>query len=74
MARLGHASPAAAQRYQHAAQRRDAAIASALDVVLEGLPAQKSAGIRDGLGDAPRGWRGVGGQNTIANQPPTASD
>ena len=34
MARLGHASPAAAQRYQHAAVRRDAVIAAALDEVL----------------------------------------
>jgi hypothetical protein len=35
MARLGHASPAAAQRYQHAAERRDRVIAQALDVVLD---------------------------------------
>ena len=31
---LGHASPAASQRYQHAAERRDAVIAAALDEVL----------------------------------------
>ncbi len=34
MARLGHASPAAAHRYQHAAQRRDALIAVALEAVM----------------------------------------
>ena len=35
MARLGHASPAAAQRYQHAAERRDAVIADALQTVID---------------------------------------
>jgi len=35
MARLGHASPAAAQRYQHAAERRDSVIADALQTVIE---------------------------------------
>ncbi len=34
MARLGHASPAAAQRYQHAAERRDVHIADALETIL----------------------------------------
>ncbi|MDQ2729473.1 MAG: tyrosine-type recombinase/integrase [Actinomycetota bacterium] len=33
-ARLGHATPAAAQRYQHAATRRDTVIAVALEEVL----------------------------------------
>lgn len=33
MARVGHASPAASHRYQHAASRRDALIAAALDLV-----------------------------------------
>jgi integrase len=37
MARLGHASPAAAHRYQHAAERRDADIAAALDAALDSL-------------------------------------
>jgi integrase len=35
MARLGHASPVAALRYQHAAERRDAVIADALQAVIE---------------------------------------
>jgi integrase len=37
MARLGHANPAAARRYQHAARDRDRAIAAGLDAILEGL-------------------------------------
>jgi integrase len=35
MARLGHASPAASHRYQHAATRRDALIAAALDDLVD---------------------------------------
>jgi hypothetical protein len=34
MARLGHASPAAALRYQHAASTRDAEAANAVDASL----------------------------------------
>ncbi len=45
MARLGHASPAAAQRYQHAAERRDSVIAAALDEVL--LAATRIGGAPD---------------------------
>jgi len=41
MARLGHANPAAARRYQHAARDRDRAIATGLDAILQGL--KKSA-------------------------------
>jgi hypothetical protein len=37
MARLGHANPAAARRYQHAARDRDRAIAAGLDAILAGL-------------------------------------
>jgi integrase len=37
MARLGHANPAAARRYQHAAKDRDRAIAVGLDTILQGL-------------------------------------
>jgi hypothetical protein len=37
MARLGHANPAASRRYQHAAKDRDRAIATGLDVILQGL-------------------------------------
>jgi hypothetical protein len=37
MARLGHASPAAARRYQHAARDRDRAIAAGLDAILRSL-------------------------------------
>lgn len=36
MARLGHSTPAAALRYQHAAQGRDMAIAKALSALVEG--------------------------------------
>jgi integrase len=66
MARLGHASPAAAQRYQHAAERRDAVIASALDIMLDALPritgdlstaVQESAALSlDDTPLVPRGW------------------
>jgi integrase len=42
MARLGHATPAAAHRYQHAATRRDTVIAAALDEILGHL--QDTAG------------------------------
>ncbi len=35
MARLGHATPSAAQRYQHAAARRDADIAVGLDRMVD---------------------------------------
>jgi hypothetical protein len=34
MARLGHSTPAAALRYQHAMEGRDAAIAAALDQLI----------------------------------------
>jgi integrase len=37
MARLGHANPAAARRYQHAARDRDRAIAAGLDAILQSL-------------------------------------
>lgn len=37
MARLGHSTPAAAMRYQHAAKDRDKAIAAALSVLAEGV-------------------------------------
>jgi len=36
MGRLGHSTPAAAMRYQHAAQGRDAQIAAALSALVEG--------------------------------------
>jgi hypothetical protein len=36
MGRLGHSTPAAALRYQHAAQGRDAQIAAALSRIAEG--------------------------------------
>lgn len=39
MARLGHSTPQAALRYQHAAQGRDQAIAVALSALAEALPA-----------------------------------
>ncbi len=37
MARLGHANPTAARRYQHAARDRDRAIAAGLDTILRSL-------------------------------------
>ena len=55
MARLGHASPAAAQRYQHAAERRDRVIAEALDVILDA--AEQSRKATNGPG--PRDERGM---------------
>jgi integrase len=38
-ARLGHASPAAAYRYQHVLENRDAEIADRLDLILRGSAA-----------------------------------
>jgi integrase len=43
MARLGHATPSAAQRYQHAAQRRDRDIAAGLDRMVESARARTAA-------------------------------
>ena len=45
MARLGHASPAAAHRYQHAAERRDAIIAVALEAVMREVWALEGSAI-----------------------------
>lgn len=42
MARMGHASPEAALRYQQATARRDAAIADALDKMVDPRPTQAS--------------------------------
>ena len=36
MARLGHASPRAALRYQHAAEQRDVAVAASIDRLISG--------------------------------------
>jgi len=41
-ARLGHASPAAAYRYQHVLENRDAEIADRLDVVFRGKKAERT--------------------------------
>ena len=43
MGRLGHASPAAAMRYQHAAARRDAEIAGGLDAMVAAVAARPAA-------------------------------
>ena len=43
MSRLGHASPAAALRYQHVVSGRDAAIADAIDDVVRGTGTRPSA-------------------------------
>ena len=40
---MGHASPAAALRYQHAAERRDVAIANGLDTAISGGKSRKRA-------------------------------
>jgi integrase len=53
MARLGHASPAAAQRYQHAAARRDGEIAERLDAVVREARRRTEPRSRDA--------RGIGG-------------
>jgi len=55
MARLGHASPAAAQRYQHAAERRDRVIADALDVVVNAAAQARTRA----NGHEPRDKRGI---------------
>ena len=46
MARLGHSTPAAAMRYQHAASERDRAIAARLSDLATGLPQAGSASAR----------------------------
>jgi hypothetical protein len=76
MARLGHASPA--QRYQHAAEPRDAVIASALDIILDALPGVTEdlpTTVQDGTGLSlddtslvPRGWRGVGPARVLSQE------
>lgn len=47
MARMGHASPAAALRYQHAASRRDQRIAAELDALIAAA-GPSATGARDG--------------------------
>lgn len=59
MARLGHASPAGAQRYQHAAERRDVAIAAGLEAMLTAQASDRQA-------DLPRGNRGEDPQSPTA--------
>ncbi len=46
MRRLGHASPAAALRYQHATADRDAAIALALGQLVESARSAPTADVR----------------------------
>jgi hypothetical protein len=53
MERLGHASPAAALRYQHAMPGRDAAIAAALDELVEAAASRPEP-------ELPRPIRGLG--------------
>jgi hypothetical protein len=43
MARLGHANPAAARRYQHTATDRDRLIAAGLDAIIQALPTDARA-------------------------------
>jgi integrase len=45
MARLGHRSRAAADRYQHAATRRDAELAARLDAATEAVRSRRSRGV-----------------------------
>jgi integrase len=44
MARLGHRSRSAADRYQHAAARRDAELAARLDTATESARSKRSRG------------------------------
>jgi len=74
MARLGHASPAAAQRYQHAAERRDAVIANALDVVLGALSRPGNSTRTEEPEDALWGWRGVGDKAHLPTEAHTPPD
>ncbi len=53
MARLGHASPQTAQRYQHAAERRDSVIAAALNEVLLHANAMEQERVR---GEVSHDW------------------
>jgi integrase len=74
MARLGHASLAAAQRYQHAAERRDAVIANALDVVLGALSRPGNSTGNEEPENALWGWRGVGDKAPLATEAHTPPD
>jgi hypothetical protein len=47
MQRMGHASPRAALRYQHATRERDVVIAAALNDLIEAVPAKVSRKIDD---------------------------
>jgi len=53
-ARLGHASPSAAYRYQHVLEDRDAEIAARLDTVLRASTAEPKVARRSGRGAARR--------------------
>jgi integrase len=63
MARIGHSSPSAALRYQHAVSGRDAAIASALDAMVSAVepadraPVAEVNGLRSGTNVARRASR-----------------
>ena len=88
MARLGHASPAAAHRYQHAAWRRDAVIADALQTVIEAatrlddgyakdmhITADTHDVVRDGCGMEPSEPPAEDpGNPVLPGGPPRASD
>ena len=62
MRRAGHASPAAALRYQHATEDRDKAIANAFDEMLSGdvLPISKSDPSRPNRAQKAEGEQGEG--------------
>jgi len=58
MSRLGHASPAAAHRYQHAAERRDVHIAESLEVLLQAVRPPTAASQIERANDVVWGNRG----------------
>jgi hypothetical protein len=69
MARAGHASPAAALRYQHAVADRDVVIAKALSGLAEASRAANPAGYsRDGSDDPDEGTNNVEPLNSSNEQ------
>jgi integrase len=69
MARLGHASPAAAHRYQHAAERRDVHVAESLETMLRTARAPDPSSRNRPTGD-PAWGNGRSGRLPPGGEPP----
>lgn len=68
MARIGHSSPAAALRYQHAVAERDRAVAAYLDEEVAGLELPERAPVEALDSERPRHIRAMDGRPSRAGQ------